>query len=203
MAAKAALRPRQIAARSAASAATDDVDRARRTRRAPRPASGSFVDARSSCPSSLDDQAASPPGGWSWRATAACGGLDRGPYPSSRSPRARDAAAIVSETAAPASSVCGNPASSVRTVSGTRSTRSVSSVAIPSVPSLPTIRCPVRPGSFVPAERSTSGHLGDDLGGEDVVDGAAVFHATGAARILGAMLPPIVHRPGCADGSGG
>ena len=47
-------------------------------------------------------------------------------------------APMIADTAPPASSVDGNAASSVRTVSGARISRTVTSVAMPSVPSEPT-----------------------------------------------------------------
>ena len=52
-------------------------------------------------------------------------------------------AAMMRETALPASSVEGKVAKKVRVASGLRNTRSTTSVTIPSVPSLPT-RAPVR-----------------------------------------------------------
>ena len=52
-------------------------------------------------------------------------------------------AAITADVAAPASSVDGKAASSVRTDSGSRSSRTVTSVTMPSVPSEPT-RAPSR-----------------------------------------------------------
>jgi hypothetical protein len=48
-------------------------------------------------------------------------------------------AAMMADTAAPASSVEANPASSVCTASGRRSSRTVTRVTTPSVPSEPTI----------------------------------------------------------------
>jgi hypothetical protein len=47
-------------------------------------------------------------------------------------------ALMIDEVAAPASSVEGNPASSVRTSWGSRTSRTVAAVAMPSVPSEPT-----------------------------------------------------------------
>ena len=47
-------------------------------------------------------------------------------------------APMIADVAAPAWSVVPNPASSVRTVSGSRTSRTVTSVAMPSVPSEPT-----------------------------------------------------------------
>ena len=109
-------------------------------------------------------------------------------------------AAIVPDTAAPASSVCAKPASSVRTASGARSTRSVSLVAIPSVPSEPT-NPPSRSGPSSHTDSSTSSPSGSTISAASTWLTVKPYLRQCAPPEFSATLPPIVHTC-CDDGSG-
>ena len=94
-------------------------------------------------------------------------------------------AAITSDTAAPASSVWPNPASSVRTASGARRIRSRSFVAMPERP----LRADERPEQvrpLVPHRQLDQLAVGQhDLRAQHMVDREAVLQAVRASRVLG------------------
>ena len=97
-------------------------------------------------------------------------------------------AAMIPDTAAPASSVDGKVAKKVRVTSGLRRRRSVASVTIPRVPSAPTSAASrsYPGGSAAGPPRSTTVAVGEDHArGEDVVRREAVLQAVRAAGVLG------------------